>query len=82
MFVGEKLMCSRGDRFDLFARVHAGQEDCRALGYGRIQINRDKLRFSQRFFPIAYPCGVEIVCLLARMLQDDGGVLRRLHRRA
>src|SRR5688500_9835514 len=61
LFVGEKLMGSRGDRFDLFAHVQAGQEDCRARGWGSIEVTRDKLRFPERFFPGTDPGGVEIV---------------------
>ncbi len=75
MFVRKKLMCSRGDRFDLFAHVEAGQEDGRACGDGRIRFTRDQLSFPECFLPGTDPGGVEIVGLLARVLQDDSGVL-------
>ena len=49
--------------------------------YGRFRVDRDGLRFPERFFPGADPRRLEIVRFLARILQDHSGLLGRAHGR-
>ena len=78
IFCGQELMRSSGDRLGLLLCVYAGEKKSRPRG-SCVGINREELRFAQRFFPRADPRGIEIVGFFARILQDDGGVRRRLH---